>query len=386
MNKFFYITALLLAVCSCRKDALPDNNGEHRLALRFKSGLYGEQPQTKSTYTLLHTGDNEGLFLGIFVCDHHEGHDANPYTPFGNGMNNIQTKAVLKDGVQKWSFYLKGINSWFSDLVITEKKVDGQNVTADIFAYFPYNSNITTPEKIPFKVGLDLNSIPQESFSIARKMYRDLLYAEENIPTNTANKNIDPNAKDPFSGNYLQEAEVGLHMRHALARIEFNVKLNNESVNNPGGDKTNDKFAFQVLLKRRSGYLYSGGNFNSIDCTFDSLELCDSMYVASQAIGRGSGHYSVSQSHTGATIVPTQEGEEYQDDDYEFFFNVDGVDLSQTFLLKREQIRHGDSAVYGFKPGYKYTFNFTYDNFIRFDSIEIGEWTVQEDPLYEIDI
>ena len=49
-------------------------------------------------------------------------------------------------------------------------------------------------------------------------------------------------------------------------------------------------------------------------------------------------------------------------------------------------MRHGDSAEYGFKPGYKYTFNFVIDNYIHFTGVEFGEWTTVEKPIYEIEI
>lgn len=373
MKKLFYLTAMLLALCACRKDPGADNGVKGRLALRFSSVLQDDAIQTKATESLMSTTNTDAI--GIFICDHCANGLDNPYKPFSTGMNNIQSKTKVTDGVQEWTFTPSGSSSSFNSLVISAKELDDENITADVFAYYPYNSSVTTPEQIPFT----LNWISDPAH------YYYLMYAEENKVDNPSNKNLDPNAENSSPGSDINEVEVGLHFRHAFARIEVNLVNRNGYSNNPDKNTAADPCSATVVLKKKSGHMYNKGIFNAVSCSFESLEPCDSLMASLRKKKNqyGGGNVDI---YMNSPIVPTQEGEEYEDGDYEFSFTVDGIELSAKIPLLKEHLRHGTSEVYGFQAGYKYIFNFTYDNFVRLSSIEIAEWTVQDDPLYEIDI
>lgn len=371
MKKLLYLTTLLIALSACRKDPGADNGCKGTLTLRFSSEVHDDLIQTKASTSLMSASEREPI--GIFICDHCESGLDNPYKPFSEGMNNIRAVIEVTDEVQEWKFRPSGSSMTFNTMVISAKEVDGKNVTADVFAYYPYDGNLKTPEQIPFT-----------ATSADPGKYFNLMYAEENKADNPSNKNLDPTAGHSSAGSTLNEVEVGLHFRYALACIEVNFVNNNDYSNHP--DNNNDAYhcSCKVVLKKKSGHMYNKGIFNAVSCRFVSLEPCDSLVVATRP--RTNTYNRADNTNMKTSIVPTQAGEEYEDGDYEFCFTVDGVELPARIPLMKEQIRHGTSDVYGFQAGYKYIFNFVYDNFVRLSSIEIAEWTVQDDPLYEIDI
>ena len=78
-------------------------------------------------------------------------------------------------------------------------------------------------------------------------------------------------------------------------------------------------------------------------------------------------------------LVPT---EVLADDELTFTFSC-GSHVFPPFVLKREMVLHakadpGDPDIYGFQAGYTYTFQFTLDNYVRFDGFSISDWTDEE--------
>lgn len=361
-----------LVVLGCTREPLslevglgPVSSAE-TVELNVSTNVSGVESVTKST-SLMQSG-----IIGIFVCDHHEG-SGNPYTPHANGMDNIKATLTTRGSTQSWMFKFSNMTSAFPTLVLTAKKDAAETpVLADVFAYYPYAETVRTPEAVPFKAGIDSTHV---SFS---ELYRDLMYAEENASP-TVNKAIDPQAKDPMTGEKLETVDVPFTFRHALARIRFNVTVNNSQYNHPDGDGTMaTNFTLNsIILRKKSGHLYGGGIMDAI-----TGELSDLVEVSKLSVAYGTKQNKMPF----ANIVPTQPGEDYVDGDYEFRFVINGVEIGTPFVLLREHLRHGDSDVYGFKAGYEYTFNFVYDSFVRFTGVEIGEWEVKTDPLYEIEI
>lgn len=293
--------------------------------------------------------------IGIFVCDHFDGISGNPYHEHGYGMNNLEAQ-----NSGSWSFKLSGMNLSYPLLVVTAKEDENENVvTADMFAYAPYNAGVTSPECIPFV--------------IADTYRTDYLYAVENA-SSTVNKAIDPTAVDDM-GQKIDTVNVNFTFRHALANLKINLRVKNPNYNHPDGDNPTDLTVTDILLTRQNGgHLYKGGKLNAITGELYDLQSTDRIHV-----------------DTACKLVPTQPSEDYQDDDYLFTFTIDGIEIKTDFKLKREQLRHYDSEgnptdIYGFQAGYEYTLNFVYDNFVRLERVEIGKWVVDETPLYEIDI
>lgn len=365
-----------LVVLGCTREPLslevgpgPVSSAE-TVELNVSTNVSGVESVTKST-SLMQSG-----IIGIFVCDHHEG-SGNPYTPHANGMDNIKATLTTRGSTQSWMFKFSNMTSEFPTLVLTAKKDAAENpILADIFAYYPYADTVRTPAAVPFKAGIDSTQLSFGT-NFRPELYRDLMYAEENA-SSTVNKSIDPQAKDPETGEKLETVDVPFTFRHALARIRFNVTVNNSQYNHPDGDKATSFTLNSVILRKKSGHLYGSGVMDAITGELSDLVEVSKLSVAYNTKTNSTMPY--------ANIVPTQPGEDYVDGDYEFRFVIDGVEIGTPFVLLREHLRHGDSDVYGFLAGYEYTFNFVYDNFVRFTGVEIGEWEVETDPLYEIEI
>lgn len=340
----YTLMALLASLCACTKDGGMGDATDRKesVTLRIHSDVQAQAAATKSESMM-----NDGN-IGLFVCKHSEP----PYVfdSYDKGMNNMA--ASVKGGT--WSFCFSGSTVSYPELVITAKRDDEENsITADVFAYAPYNGSASNLESIPFKLA-DCGP--------------DLMYARENADTG-ANKDIDPCAVDEL-GRKIEDVDVELHFRHVLSKLQFKFEKVNMNYNHPdGGDTAGLSIGKITLSVQNGGKLYSSGRFNAMTGVLYDLQTTNSL-----TFGK-----------TEFVIVPTQAGDEYKDDQYVFSFTIDGKELpsdSSKFYLKRSQIMHHDgSGLCGFQPGYIYTFNFKYDNFVRLKGIEIDDWTLQAEPL-----
>lgn len=380
--KFRYasIFVLLLLFTACSKQL--DGDG----GVKRGSVILNILPKVKDVPAVVtkSTQPMKDASIGLFACDHFVG-SGNPYVSYGNGMNNIKaTLTTDKYSVRNWQFRLSTVDSVYPSLILTSKRDGGNKVLADMYAYLPYDENITSPEVVPFIVGLD--DITTLSSNQQTNYFRDVMYAEENASP-TANKALDPEAVDEF-GVKLETVDVTFTFKHALSLIKIEMEIQNDKYNHPDGDGNTSYCLDKVIIRKGvNGHLYRGATMNAITGALSDMVPADSLVVAREFLNGtkrgGSMPYS--------TIIPTQPGEDYVDDDYKFSFVLDGVEIASKFYLKREQLRHYDAEgnpteVFGFLPGYIYTFKFKYDNFVRLEGISIAEWEVVEEPLYEIEI
>lgn len=302
--------------------------------------------------------------LGLFICDHSDA-DPNPFTPHAAGYTNIS--AYKGSGANDWSFRYGGYNNSLSSLYIRVKKDDetDEPILTDFFAYAPYTDGITNPHSIPFNL-TGANSI------------KDPLWCIENASP-TINKLINISE---VAGETLT---VPLTFRHALAQIACEVTIRNTQYLHPDGDGRAvwPNVAMSLVKANPNAHLYTSGSMDGFDGSLKRLNGATSITLGSV------GYYNNPSSPTQTAytqFVPTQPGEDYADGDYEFHFRIGDLDSPVTFPLLREHIRHGTSDVYGFQPGYRYTFHFIIDNYVHFSGLTFGTWEDVETPLYEIEI
>lgn len=358
MKKSINILFILVFVClSCGKAGLDADLNQEGVRLNISESILSVE--TKGPILPGQIG-GENQFpvkssYGLFICDHvSEG--SNPYNEHAPEYNNI--KVHNPNNANKWLFsYDEDDKSGFPVLFLVGKKDDADNsVCADIFAYAPYNKDVTTPEYIEFAISTQ----------------SDVMYAIQNSDPDV-NKNINPLGE-------ASEVDVPLTFAHALTLLEFNVELKNDKYNHPEGNGNVKGYIIEKIKVTKNAAadvpLYSGGTLNAINGELTPKDDVESMTVKCK--------YDVKNNKikTYLLLVPT----EPDDDEYIFSFYLNDVLLNSVFELKKEHLRHGDSDVYGFKPGYKYTFNFVIDNYIHFTGVEFGEWTTVQEPIYKIEI
>lgn len=343
-------------VVGCNKDGLDDGADKSALAdnqrrLNIHSNVQGcSEVEVKSTSMMVKDSQ-----IGIFVCDHCDNADSNPYASYGLGLNNVSATVASVTGTkQKWNFVFPTSAGTYSDFILTAKEDEEENpVNADVFAYYPYSAGISNLECIPFKAGLSYNTY-------------GIMYAEENIG-NSANKNIDPREKDA-EGN-AKDADITFTFHHLLSLMSIKITMVNPRYNHPDSEGGTSMSNVSAVLTKKAGHLYSSGVADAVHGRiYDLKESGNTMTVY------GSGVETT-------LLVPTQEGEDYQDNDYELTFSIDKISFKAKFPILREHLKHSDGS-YGFKAGYKYQFKFVYDNFLRFDGITIEKWDTDENEIF----
>lgn len=348
MIKRLLFLAMSLFMVGCGKDAT--FTGESSLpeaVVDIRASLEGLEAETKAVSGNFSDGSDYGIFACISV--YNSPAPATSYMQFKPSLWNAKarrvsgswryhnvsdyaTGAVYSDGASSTKFVLQGRND---------------DKTADLYAYSPYilAAYSSGPEAIPFSRNLDLK------------------YAVQN--TSNTNSNL-----DPASGSVLSAT---FDFRRMMAALVFSFTLD-----------TPNNTAMRVNLEsiedtNPSGgaILYTGGTFNAVTGTFNSgmgttdklttnLGYCD--------VGDSGGAFSI-------TLVPTTV---VADDELVFTFSTGGHMLPP-FKLKVSQVTHMApdplAGQAGFLAGYKYTFHFTLDNYVRFDGFDIRAWGNNEEEL-----
>jgi len=361
MKSKIYILSLITLICvSC--SSMSENDGIIRqkgVYLNIQSTVKTDETKAAITGTQLPGGSK----FGLFICEHHDSSEPNPYIAHSPQYNNIQ--ATLSNG--KWMYSYAGYTA-FPTIFVLEKLDENDNpVNADVFAYAPYHLEVTTPESVPFDI----------------TGQHDYMYALENNDP-SANKNINPAS----SGT---EVTVPLTFAHAFALLEFNILLKNEEYNHPDGNGNAVRNNLSGIRVRKNSnknadeiQLYRTGIMNAIDGSLSSLQETSHM-----DFGRGSIRIDNGKVSGGIKMITAQMllvPAEPDDDEYIFSFTFDNATIDTEFILKKEHLRHGTTDQFGLKAGYKYTFNFELDNYLRFKDVSFGEWTTIEKPIYEIEI
>lgn len=372
-----YLTLLTLSClvwAACTRDPYAPAEQVETVALDLAPAIPQVAATRQATFGDANGKMPNGSSYGLFICDHHTG-AGNPYTEYALNYKNIRAD---RDG--SWIYYFFGYTSGFPILFITPKDEDRDGLTdisADIFAYAPYQQSVTTPESVPFSVTGAV----------------DAMYAAENTDPVT-NKDIDPATDSRITvgtdeGKHLY---VPLTFTHALALLEFEIRLKNNEYNHPFGNSTTVDYTLDYIrIDRREGGhpLYASGKMNAMDngSLFDLVVASDnSLTVSGRALGRHvtSNPLIVSPNTTTKAYilqVPSQAGETYTDGDYTFTFQFSEQEFPVKFTLLKSHIRHADGTTYGFQPGYRYTFKFMIDNYVHFEGVTIGEWETVTTPF-----
>ena len=349
IKKSFILLAALFILVGCRKETSfvgsTDESSLPEAVVDIRASLEDVAVETKGSLGAFADGADYGIFACISV--YNSPAPATPYMQFKPSLWNAKARKV--SGGWRYhhvSNYTTG--ALYSDGASTAKFVlQGRNddKTADLYAYSPYipSAYFSGPEAIPFTRNLDLK------------------YAVQN--TTNANCNLNPASGSELSATF--------DFRRMMAALVFSFTL--DTPNNT----TMRVYLDSIEDANPSGgaVLYTGGTFNAITGTFNSgmgttdkltsnLGYCD--------VSDAGGAFSI-------TLVPTTVT---ADDELIFTFSTGGHTLPP-FKLKVSQVTHvAPAGQVGFLAGYKYTFHFTLDNYVRFDGFDIKSWgSVVEEEL-----
>lgn len=339
----FGLCLAALSAVACSKH--PRTVGPLReAAVDIRVSVDGEAEATKALVDFAN-----GTNYGIFACIHEDTPSA--FAPFKSSVYNARAKKVSG----KWLYdyvgtaspgALDATNSSFFTLL---QRTDDQ--PADLYAYAPWMQEVYLPSVGPTRI----------PFKTAEQ--KDLMYAEQNL-TN-ANGSLDPASMSPLSATF--------HFKHVMARLVFKFRV----LNVP----TNYRISSVSIARTddaATSHLYTSGTFNAITGTLDCVEEVNTDGKHIIAVPKELTVDSTTPVALSVLFVPTEVG----DDELSFTFTVNSQKM-QPFVLKKEFVEHGPgSGIYGFQPGYTYTFNFTLDNYVYFDGFSVSEdWESLELPL-----
>lgn len=245
--------------------------------------------------------------------------------------------------------------------IITYNESTGTNDTTtykmDVYAYAPFQSGVTDLTAIPFTIG---GSYDAQS---------DYMYATQNNQTDK-NKAIDVTGADQT---------LELTFAHALAALKIEIANKNTDADN----SSQSEITSITIKKSKSSQtaLMSSGTFNAID--------------GSISTEGGTSADSVVFTNVGTLIDTGSKGEAYvmlppteykADGDYIVSFTIDdhpmtlrkddGVQHVYEYAIPKELFKYKDEDKYGLRAGYKYTFSFTFDNYIHFTQAYADDkWT-----------
>ena len=336
-GKLHIIAMALLAAAACSKTYT--ETGNTLTQLRVSAQI---EPATKAPIS--GTSFPEGSTFSFFVCKHESGTPANFEVYYRNYDNVLAVKdSLFSDG---WKYAYKNSTSDFMEKFFIVE--DGLN-SADVYAVAPWMSGNTRPDNIPY-------SLYTDGYHNASDQ-RDLMWATQNAAADrtTGNFNIEI--------NYVEHS-LSFTFRHVLSRIRIGMRQ-------AQGSETLNTLTSVVIKKVGSGStttLYESGTFNAVDGTFSSKSSVDSLRLNMSTTLSTDNSFA----YTDLLVFPT----EVEDDELMFVFYFNGARCTQTYTLRAADVLHSDNSTKGFRPGSTYTFNFTFNNYVRFDSVTIEDgWT-----------
>lgn len=314
----FFIVSL---VTSCERENLP-----------FKLTVDAEIETVAEGTKAVITGNrfSTGNAIGIFVY-------YDEYVPYSQKYMNI--RATYSSISPNWSYRLAGANSDFSDGIYLRYPDVEYSGGVHISAYSPWIDGVEDIRSIPFTVGGEYKEIV------------DLMYAIQNQGISNT---IIPDGADK---------RVELTFKHSMSmlRLGFRCKHDQSKVS-----------VTSVTLEKKDGGstpLYVSGVFNALTGEFASLVPGGS--VTTSYSGQNYAFDNTGYLYLPFLILP---GEYKADGDYILKFKFDGQDLEAVYEIKKSDISK-------FDPGYSYTFNFTFNNYVQIDGVTVnvsGEWVEEE--------
>lgn len=339
----------MLSLVACTKET---DRSRNDTAVRIQASISSREASTKAP-VIGSAFPNNGSY-GIFVCKNGTTTTAHKFNSW-----NIRASYTESDG---WNYYYVSnlssgavASTGYDHITLTARD---DAATADLYAYSPYVQSAYSagPTAIPYSIAENIDNLT------------DLMYAQENMtPDNT---DLDPLSVSDLSATFT--------FKHAYSLLAFRFKLGHDSYTGGYGTGTTYNLTkITVTLDdpdsdgSTTAKLYTSGTFNALTGSFNAggTEV-SSLSVTYPTFGDWK--RTINSASTYATaymvLVPT----DVADDELVFTFTVNGQVL-QPFKLQRLQLLHNDSSTYGFRPGFKYTFNFTLDNYLFFDGFTVSD-------------
>lgn len=342
MKRLFFI--LIVLISACTKDEI---SSELMLNVDVEQAI----PDSKSIVTGTTLPNNSTIGLYIFYAE-----DVDPHVqlkPYGEKYMNI--RSVYSNGSWEYRFDKTSSTNNFKNIYLIDPRTDDSRLGFTIYSYAPWVTGAEDITEIPFVLGG------------SSKAVTDLMWASQN--ETSANARILPNG-DPKT--------VNLSFKHALAMLRFGFKCRYENTQMKASSITLRKKTMNTDGTPASAVtpLYASGNFNGINGTFSSLQESGAMgltvsYTDDNIIFNNSGY-----TYLPVLIIPSDYSDGYEDGDYEVVFNFNDHQLDFVYSISAPS---GSEMDLEFEAGHTYTFNFIFDNQIRFENILISnQWQSQQ--------
>ena len=339
MKRLVFILFVLLSACT---------KGDMSSGLVLNVDVEQTVPDSKAiiTGTTLPTNSTIGLY--IFYAE-----AADPHTqlnPYGEKYMNI--RAAYSNGSWEYRFDNTSSTNTFKNIYLIDPTTDDSKLGFTIYSYAPWVTGASDITEIPFALGGNSKTVT------------DLMWASQN--GTAANARIRPDG-DPKT--------VNLTFRHALAMLRFGFKCRYENTQMKATSITLRKRSLNANGTPATGVtpLYSSGNFNGVNGGFSSLQEVDGQgltvsYADDNITFNNSGY-----TYLPVLVVPSSYSSGYVDGDYEVVFRFNDHNLDFVY-----PIAFPSGSEPGFEAGHTYTFNFIFDNNIRFENITISDsWQSQ---------
>lgn len=256
--------------------------------------------------------------FGMWLCQ------SGSLEPYSLGMDNMEAiYDAQKSAMDSWEYFYGGT---------THKKLSAKpHSDIDIYAYYPYNSEVTDPTKVPF-------SVPDN----------DLLWAPPvKIHTGEANTT----------------EIINLEYQHMLACIELKINvLHNSSENYLQEIRISESNPEESLL-------YENGELNIIDGT---IELTQSSAVPYIEINKINTLIPNNSTITISAYIPIIPIEGYTNQRFTLSLGFSAGKYKPTTEVRSTQLPTiGDVDVMDFKQGYKYIYDLYIDNEMTIKALTI---------------
>lgn len=343
MRRRIIILFAIVLSAACTKES----SSRREAVVHIETALASREAGTKALWPSMGSAFGDEGSYGIVVCE--SGSTTAPHK-----ANSKNVKALYRSEPDTWKYYYVenpssgSVGSQAYDDLTLSARDDHHH--ADLYAYSPYMQSVYTN---------GLTAIPYNIVNQA-----DLMYAEENL-TN-ANSDLNPESGSDLSAHFT--------FKHAFALLEFNFK----AINNPDPYEyyhttlmqlNNITVTVNPEVVGNTARLYTAGTLNAL-----TGELTNTAETTSLTLEPKKEGFNLDMSS------PTNWTPFYillspitieQDDALIFTFTITGQTM-QPFSLKVSQLTHSDGVTVGFQPGYKYSFYFTVDNYIKFSGFEIS--------------
>lgn len=342
----------VLLLASCGKGEDPD--AEPRQSQLTFTGVSKGGIEVKSGEDLKPQG------FGIMVTDH------GSMDPYQTYLRNVEAKDGGSASYTDWVFRYDGSSVLFKNFFLVIKKSGEDYACADVYGY------------APFKAGLNPSNLSAFSYSITDQ--KDLMWALQNESGANSNFTINGDSKS-----------VRFDFRHLLCKLQFCFRVKNSTTVTPEspGDPASEGTHYRLVgLKLTPGTdkLQGSGTFNMLTGAFTPTAFRNQPFELTGTVERPLAGVPVDGSYStplGLLICPrdySNPDNSYADDDYSFEFKVYGLSdylPHASYVMKKADLRYAD-GLYGLKPGYVYTFYFTFDNYIHFDGVKTEDWVNEE--------